>query len=126
MAFTTIIVEFSFRYRQLGLMLTRSPCYRILGMSVTGMLLRLPPPAACGLSDVQSLRSGFRLCSRLEGRPQKVENRLEQIGIRPRALCRFGTHKRKVYPPGPQRGSRFTLPRRAHLLNVSMVVLKQS
>jgi hypothetical protein len=100
-AFTTIIVEFSFRYRQLGLMLTRSPRYRILGMSVTGMLLRLPPPAACGLSDVQSLRSGFRLCSRLEGRPQKVENRLEQIGIRPRALCRFGTHKRKVYPPGP-------------------------
>ena len=44
MAFTTIIVEFSFRYRQLGLMLTRSPRYRILGMSVTGMLLRLPPP----------------------------------------------------------------------------------
>jgi hypothetical protein len=30
--------------RVLGLMLTRSPCYRILGMSVTGMLLRLPPP----------------------------------------------------------------------------------
>jgi hypothetical protein len=59
--------------------------FRILGMSVTGMLYGFRPLAACGLSDVQSLRSGFRLCSRLEGRPQKVENRLEQIGISPRA-----------------------------------------
>jgi hypothetical protein len=71
--------------------------------------LRLPPPALCGLSDVQSLRSGFRPCSRLEGRPQKVENRLEQIGIRPRASMPVRYTQAKGVSARPTAGVAFHL-----------------
>jgi hypothetical protein len=56
-----------------------------------------------------SLRSGFRLCSRLEGRPQKVENRLEQIGIRPRASMPVRYTQAKGVSARPTAGVAFHL-----------------
>jgi hypothetical protein len=83
--------------------------FRILGMSVTGMLYGFRPLAAYGLSDDQSLRSGFRLCSRLEGRPQKVENRLDQIGISPRASMPVRYTQAKGVSARPTAGVAFHL-----------------